>query len=521
MHTVSICEQGEKYVPYWRTCVGAGRANEALRAAFQRHLALVQKEIGFGYLRFHALFHDDMFVARKDEQEKMIYNFQYIDDVFDLMLEKNIRPFVELSFFPDCMKGGDSTLCWWKGHSTPPDDFTPFCELVEKFVRHVISRYGAEEVHAWYFEVWNEPNLYGFWDGTKSQYFELYKLVTKTIKAVDPALRVGGPATSNFVPDSRFDGEKEDEEAALTHKVDDLNSLQWHGVWINEFLTFCEQNHLPVDFVSTHPYPTDFALDGHGKVTERSRNVDALYKDMTWLKAAVKNSAYPNAEIHLTEWSSSPAPRDYTHDYLQEAAFIVKTNLDCIGLADSLSYWVFTDVFEEQGAGDSIFHGGFGMVNYQGIVKPAFHAYRMLASLYDECVYRDDHAFVTKKDGDVCGLLYNYPIRESIALSRYPDTGKAEKDLNCGESHSVSLCLKGLEPGQTVHVEQLDKDYGWAYRKWQQMGSPEPPDRQQTEELRRFAMETKKWDMQADEAGEMHLDVMLEPWNLMRFYTGK
>lgn len=520
MHTVSICRQGEKYVPYWRTCVGAGRANEALRAAFQRHLALVQSKIGFRYLRFHALLHDDMFVLRRDETGKMIYNFQYIDDVFDMMLEKNIRPFVELSFFPDCLRGGDSTQCWWKGHVTPPDDFAPFCELLERLVKHLLARYGADEVRTWYFEVWNEPNLYGFWDGTRTQYFELYKMVAETIKQVDGALRVGGPATSNFVPDSRFDGEKEDEEAALTHKVEDLDSLQWHGVWIEEFLTFCQENKLPVDFVSTHPYPTDFALDGHGRVTERSRNVNALYKDMTWLKETVKSSAYPQAEIHLTEWSSSPSPRDYTHDYLQEAAFIIKTNLDCIGLADSLSYWVFTDVFEEQGAGDSIFHGGFGMVNYQGIVKPAFHAYRMLASLGDECIYRDEHAFVTKKDKDICGILYHYPIRESIALSRYPDASKAEKDLSQGEIYDAALHFTGFMPGQIIHLEQLDRKHGWGYRHWQEMGCPEPPDRAQTEQLCKLALATKTWDVQADDKGELCLNIALEPWNVVRFYTG-
>jgi len=85
------CKQpGEKFVPYWRTCVGAGRANEGLRAVFQRHLALVQENIGFRYVRMHALFHDDMFVMRKDEQGGYIFNFQYIDDLFDMLLEAQV-----------------------------------------------------------------------------------------------------------------------------------------------------------------------------------------------------------------------------------------------------------------------------------------------------------------------------------------------------------------------------------------------------------------------------------------------
>lgn len=138
------------------------------------------------------------------------------------------------------------------------------------------ERYGAEEVHQWFFEVWNEPNLDAFWSGTRSQYFELYRVTSLRIKAIDPALKVGGPATSNYVPDGRFDGETEDVSSQMTFKVEDLDSLQWHGVWIEAFLQYCAEHKLPVDFVSCHPYPTDFALDGHGESSGRTRNRDSL-----------------------------------------------------------------------------------------------------------------------------------------------------------------------------------------------------------------------------------------------------
>ena len=521
MITIPSNTPGTKYVPYWRTCVGAGRANEGLRAAFQRQLQLIQDHIGFGYLRFHGLFHDDMFVMRQEGNGEYRFNFQYIDELFDSMLEKNIRPFVELGFFPDCIRGGDATQFWWKAHVTPPENYDAWCLLVERFVRHLLSRYGVEEVHKWYFEVWNEPNLSGFWDGTKSQYFELYKVTARTIKSIDPALRVGGPATSNFVPDDRFDGEKEDESNPLTHVVEDLDSLSWHGVWIEDFLRYCAANSLPVDFVSTHPYPTDFALDTNGIVSGRSRGVDALLADLTWLRNVVSASAYPHAEIHLTEWSSSPTSRDCTHDYLQEAAFIVKTNLDAIGLADSLSYWTFTDVFEEVGAGDSIFHGGFGLINYQGIVKPGFHAYRMLSELGDEYLYRDMNSFVTRGDGGLSGIFHHYPIKETVCISRYPDRSGAEADLAKGEPLSLALSLSGLEPGRIFTFEKLSRTSGWALPRWFEMGCPEPPTREQTEELRLLSMKTESFTLTSDEDGVLHIDLTLDPWEVVSFREGE
>lgn len=515
---IDFCSEGQRYKPYWKTCVGAGRANEGLRAAFQRQLRQVQEQIGFRYLRFHGLLHDDMFVVRENESGEKIYYFQYIDELFDSMLEMQIRPFVELSFFPSCLKGGDATQFWWKANITPPETWDGWCALIDRLIRHWLQRYGEAEVRTWYFEVWNEPNLNSFWDGTRSQYFSLYAATAQTIKSIDPHLRVGGPATSNFVPDDRFDSEAEDFTHHLTHKVDDLDSLNWHGVWIEVFLDYCAKHRLPLDFVSTHPYPTDFAFDQTGRMKGRTRNVDSTRQDMLWLKQTVQRSAYPNAEIHLTEWSSSPSARDCTHDYLQEAAYLVKCNLDGIGLADSLSFWAFTDVFEETGAGDSIFHGGFGLINYQGIVKPSFHAYRMLSRLGDTLLYRDEHAFFTKKEGKLAALLYHYPLSSTVSMSPYPDRSRAQKELEAGEAVTVSCTLTGLTPGVEILIETLDREHGWALPLWLDMGAPEPPTREETARLIEHANATDRRTVTADAQGTLTLQLSVCPWNVIGIY---
>ena len=515
---INFCSEGQRYKPYWKTCVGAGRANEGLRAAFQRQLRQVQEQIGFRYLRFHGLLHDDMFVVRENESGEKNYNFQYIDELFDSMLEMQIRPFVELSFFPSCLKGGDATQFWWKANITPPETWDGWCALIDRLIRHWLQRYGEAEVRTWYFEVWNEPNLNSFWDGTRSQYFSLYAATAQTIKSIDPHLRVGGPATSNFVPDDRFDGETEDFTHHLTHKVDDLDSLNWHGVWIEAFLDYCAKHRLPLDFVSTHPYPTDFAFDQTGRMKGRTRNVDSTRQDMMWLKQTVQRSAYPNAEIHLTEWSSSPSARDCTHDYLQEAAYLVKCNLDGIGLADSLSFWAFTDVFEETGAGDSIFHGGFALINYQGIVKPSFHAYRMLSRLGDTLLYRDEHAFFTKKEGKLAALLYHYPLSSTVSMSTYPDRSRAQKELETGEAVTVSCTLTGLTPGAEILIETLDREHGWALPLWLDMGAPEPPTREETARLIEHANATDRRTVTADAQGTLTLQLSVCPWNVIGIY---
>ncbi len=510
---ISAKAAGRKLTPFWRRCVGAGRANEGLRASWLEQLRLCREACGFEYVRFHGLFHDDVFVY-KEIGGKPVYNWQYIDDLYDRMLAMGVRPFVELGFCPADLASDDNSTFWWKAHTSPPKDYGRWAELVEAFARHGVERYGLEEVHRWYFEVWNEPNLHGFWSGTKSQYFELYKVSARAIKAIDSRLRVGGPATSNFVPDDRFAGEREDKSKQLTNRVADLDALSWRGVWIEDFLDYCRRERLPVDFVSTHPYPTDFALNpetGHNQ--GRVRGVNATRQDMAWLKETVARSAYPQAEIHLTEWNSSPSSRDAMHDALPEAAYVLKVNTESMGLADSLSFWTFTDVFEEAGAGNTVFHGGFGLVNYQGIVKPAFHAYRMLHELGDEIIHQEEGLIVTRAaaDGRITTLFYHYPAELQSAPPFGPRSA-VERTLQTGAPRPYALQLRDLPAEAAFVVETLDQDNGCALAAWESMGRPEPPTREQTAELKRQALATRREAIRADEHGRLKFHGTLAPW---------
>ncbi len=510
--SVTATEGVESFDPYWSRCVGAGRANEALRAGWLEHMEMSQKNCGFQYVRFHGLFHDDMFPF-VEWRGKYSYNWQYIDEVFDRLLDLNVRPFVELAFFPKHIAAEDSkTIFWWKGNVTPAEDtFDKWYDLVKAFTQHCVDRYGIEEVRTWYFEVWNEPNLHvAFWDGTRSQYFELYKRSAQAVKEVDEQLKIGGPSTSNFVADGRNDGEVTEPKPIPTG---DLNELEWTGVWIREFLEYCKNEKLPVDFISTHPYPTDFPLDpAIGKNRDISRGVDSAFKDLTWLNEALKNSAYPDAEIHLTEWNTSPNSRDAMHDKLPAAAYIVKANLDCIGLTNSLAFWTFTDVFEEKGGGHSIFHGGFGMINYQGIVKPSYHAYRMLNQLGTEKLYSNDRVFVTRREdtNKVVALGYNYPDEYATSVPR----GSLDPKIKCS-SKPMTLELTDLAPGAMFKMEILDETSGNVLEYWKSMGSPEPPTREQVKLLKDYAENLRTVTFRADKEGKLTINHELTPWSLV------
>ncbi|MCB4807930.1 hypothetical protein LG651_06670 [Tamlana sp. 62-3] len=509
---------GKKFEHFWSKSVGAGRANEGLRAGWLEQLQKVQENCGFEFVRFHGIFHDDMFpVFEKDG--KYTYNWQYIDDLFDRMLDLNVRPFVELAFFPTPLAAENSkTQFWWKANITPDESkYNEWHNLVKAFTQHCVDRYGIDEVLTWYFEVWNEPNLhYGFFDGTKSQYFELYKQSVLAVRSVDDRLKVGGPSSSNFVADGRYNGEIESRDGDLiTFTADNINDLEWKGSWIVDFLEYCEKEKLPVDFVSTHPYPTDYPFNPTtGKGKDFSRYVNSTKDDIEWLNKTIKNSAFPNAEIHLTEWNTSPNSRDAMHDFLPPAAYITKVNLDCIGLTNSLAFWTFTDIFEEKGGGESIFHGGFGMINYQGLVKPSYHAYRMLHQLGDEKLFKNDYLFVSKKseNGKIVALAYNYPEDHYNAV---PSSIKKIDKYENGKTRPLNFTVHNLKPGTQFKLEILDKNHGNIYNFWEDMGKPEPPTREQIKVMKQYAENLKTELVTAGKNGVLKINRELAPWSLV------
>jgi xylan 1,4-beta-xylosidase len=509
----------------WSVCIGAGRANEALRADWQSHFREAVSTLGARYVRFHGLFHDDMFVYRTSNGggfgppsplPKPVYTFAYVDKVFDAILDTGARPFVELGFMPRELATQTETLFWWKAHCSPPTDMDAWIDLVTATVEHWIERYGIDEVRTWPFEVWNEPNLVPhFWTGTRTEYFELYEATARAIKAIDRDLKVGGPSSSVFVPDARYDGEYHDKSVeAATAEASDPDALPWKPVWIEELIAYCAERDLPIDFLSTHLYPTDYAFDTQGVGRAISRDRDATRNDLAMMRDLIATSPYPHAELHVTEWSTSPSSRDFMHDTVFAATYIARAFLQSHALADSIAYWTFTDVFEEGGGGIGPFHGGFGFVNEQGIHKPTFHTMAMLNRLGDRIVLQTEHGILTQTtDEAIAAVFFNYPesmgSRSVGAATRYAHTQQLADE---GPERRISHSVDGLAPGDVYTVEVLDQEHGNVAEAWHRMGQPLNLSRQDVADLKRIADDLHRSTLTVDADGVLEIDLTLQPW---------
>jgi xylan 1,4-beta-xylosidase len=433
------CDLSQKGVglPHcWEHTVGSCHAPLALRSDWQQQLRRSHAELGFRHVRFHGLLSDDAGMVVR-EQERLLYSFFNVDQIFDFLLSIGMRPFIELSFMPTALASGRKTVFHYRGNITPPRDFKQWSSLVRRLAQHCVDRYGSLEVSQWFFEVWNEPNWKPFWTGTQKDYFRLYQNTARALKEVDPALRVGGPATAQ-------------------------------NAWINEFLDFCETHRVPVDFVSTHHYPTDIPeYMNDDTETQLAHSRRSIMRE--WAQDARRHSR--GRPLYYTEWNTSSNPRDPRHDEPYAAAFLIKTALEASGVADGYSFWTFSDIFEENYFPSVPFHGGFGLLNLHGIAKPTYRAFELLHHVGNERLLVDGlhdtvDASVVRNEQKITLLLTNH------ALPRYPI-----------QSKKVQVRLTNAEKPREVSLQRIDETHANAKRMWRELEEPEYLDSAAVEQL--------------------------------------
>lgn len=443
----------------YNECVGAGRANEGLRADWQQQLSYVKKECGFRYIRFHGLLTDDMGVYKEDKNGNPEYNYMYIDALFDFLQSIGIKPFVELGFMPNALASGHQTIFWWRGNVTPPRDYEKWKALITNLVQHFTERYGVDEVKTWYFEVWNEPNLSpGFWTGTQDDYFKLYKYSAHAVKSANPEYRVGGPATAG-------------------------------AAWEPELIDFCTKNNVPIDFISTHSYGVNQGfLDEYGNSgTILSKDDFAVSGDVIQSRKEISESSKPNLELHYTEWSASYTPADPIHDSYHESAYVLQKLKQVGDAAQSMSYWVFTDIFEESAPRFTPFHGGFGMLNTQGINKPVFYAYQFLNQMgKTELANSDQKSWACKdEDGNIQLLAWDYTYTRPVDSVNNQDY--FIRDLPSKDKGKLKISVSGVPAGNySLEVYKVGYRCNDAYTTYFDLGRPSQLTKQQVEQIKKL-----------------------------------
>jgi xylan 1,4-beta-xylosidase len=436
---IDATAQTSPFPHFWEEMFGSGRAILSLRESYRNDLRAVKQVTDFRYVRFHAILHDEVGVYNEDEHCNPVYNFAYVDQIYDGLLKNGVRPVVEISFMPKKLAFNPDALhpFWYKQNVSPPKSWEAWDGLMTHFAQHLVDRYGIDEVSQWYFEVWNEPNI-DFWNGIPRQksYFELYEHTAHDLKSVSPRLRVGGPATAA-------------------------------AAWVDDFLKFAADNHVPVDFVSSHGYADDTVENLFGTKEDIPMD-DRVCRAIGKVRKQIQASATPDLPLFWTEWNVQG--NDQSRDTSFVGTGLANTIRECDGLVNMMSFWTFSDVFEEGGPIPQPFEGQFGLRAKGGINKPSYYDFALLHQLGDERIANSSpNVLVTKrKDGALVVAVWNLV-----------DPGTA------GTTKAIQLVFRGVPANAKVSIGRVDDEHGNTLAAYKAMGSPLDPTEAQVNELNR------------------------------------
>lgn len=482
-----------------RSFIGVSRAHELLEERIREDLRRLQQNAPFRYIKMHSILDDDMMVYSEGPKGEAEYNFNLIDDVFDFLLSVRLRPLVQFSFMPSLLAADKSkTTFYCKTVTSEPKILHKWSQLVKKLTEHLIDRYGKEEVSEWLFCVWNEPSssnkMFGFKD--KDTFIKLYENSYRAVKSVCTDLQFGGPASFSAI------GKSED--------------------WLFDFLRASARIGARPDFINIHYYDIDLTYaiqhpNDNDDWTDifLSADPDSFTKFVNNLKDRLKQEGFDDLPVYLTEWNSTVSHRDLLNDTCFKSAYIAKNVLENYDALSGYGYWLLSDRHSELRMSEKLFHGGMGLFTANGIAKPSYFVYMMLAKMGKRFLSKGDGYFVTANDDEIILTLYNYHhfseayAKEVGIFTSYTDRYSIFPD-KAGKLFKFDFPeLSGNFIVKSVYVNQK---HGSAYDEFVRMGAVEPLYPEETKWLNDVSKPRLKKEIVS--ASPLSLSISLAPFEV-------
>ena len=426
----------------------------------------------------------------EDEQGNPVYDWTIVDKIFDTFIENGGKPLVEIGFMPKALSSNPEPYRHnWApeasdrqnlvtGWAYPPNDYEKWAELIYQWVHHNVERYGKAEVESWWWEPWNEPDIF-YWPGTKEEYFKLYDYSVDAVKRALPTARVGGPTTTN--PGLGTDDS---------------------GEFLRDFLEHCRsgtnyatgEKGSPLDYVTFHAKGRpDVVGDGDHVQMDMGRQLEAIAAGFEIVRSFQE---YKELPIILGETDPEGCaacavdfhPENAYRNGTMYSSYTASSFAKMYELADQLEAdlegavsWSFE--FEDQP-----WFAGFRSLATNGVDKPVLNVFRMLGMMRGDRVAVSREGGLTARDvisqgvrgeqADINGLATKADHSAYVMVWNYHDD-----DLPAPVAE-VSINVKGI-PAEEVLLQhyRIDENHSNSYTVWRKMGAPQQMTRDQYQQL--------------------------------------
>jgi xylan 1,4-beta-xylosidase len=500
--TIDYAKKGTTLTHNYRKLCCVGSAKHFLYAEIQEMIRAVQKDIHYDYVKFHGLLSDEMMVYKEKDDGTPVYSFTLIDKVIDFLLSVDLKPLVQLSFMPrDLASDPDKLIDMWHYNTSPPKDLKKWTDLVEAVVRHLISRYGIDEVRSWLFCVWNEPDgsIDSFGWENPEEFYHFYKETYFTVKRIDANLAFGTPSLL-LLPNSEHN-------------------------WTLDFFNYSIENNCFADFLNIHYYDNSFvdeqnefdsfSISNIGKPCPLNVDPFAFTKFINQVEMYRKELKISTQPIYLTEWNLTISQRDLINDTCFKSCYLTKNLLENYDRLDSFGYWCITDFMEELQLPNALYHGGLGMFTYNGIPKAHYNTFKFLSNLGNELIANGNGYFITKEEKKIVILLYNYEhyskLFASGILFDMSDENRYAPFTKMNQA-KFQINFKNL-PSNSCLIKQMiaNQQQGSSYDAWAKMGSRTFSSKKELELLKELSQPGVTMHQEIIINGELNFTAYMEP----------
>jgi xylan 1,4-beta-xylosidase len=420
----------------------------------------------------------------EDEHGNPVYNFDLIDRMMDIYLVNNCKPFFEIGFMPRDLADpreaenkknykahGQLSEYQRIGWAMPPKDYQKWYDLIYALVAHLTERYGVREVEQWYFEMWNEPDIF-YWRGTPEEFNKLYDYTQAAVHAACPTARFGGPATTGTT----------DPNGNATRFLDGFLRHVTQGV---NYVT--GEKGTRIDYITFHTKGGGYTFDTVMK--KQIPSVQVLVENVRTQCAVIEKYGLSHLEVVLSEadpdgWAAGGMYDNFNLNFRNTeyyASYVASSYKNLYDLAEELQMdirplaWAF--MFE----GERCFEGTRAFTT-QGIDKAVFNLFKLYAKLGAQRLALD-----SSRDLDVCKFKDINGTEEGPEIDGWATQTGADSvevlvychhdDWDVKNTYDVAFEISNLPfegPAQVRHY-RIDSAHSNAYGEWVRQGRPHWP----------------------------------------------
>ncbi len=425
------------YHKNWCQIMNIGSMEVILNSTVQEQVLMLKQETGFGYARIWNVFTADMY-------DKGQYNFSRIERALDFLVKNKIKPYIELSFKPIHVTYSINAPMAEKANEIIFQDNASYQLVMQEFARHLLNRYGPDELQNWYFELWKDERLN--MQDEDGWYFECFEIGYRALKGVENGIKVGGAGFAMGYDRYRY----------------------------RELLKNWKSRSIQPDFISAYAYSYELIRQNNMYYDKRSLDQSFLKNQVDIFKKVLEDEGYGEKELHISEWNYTISNRNCISDSPAQAAFVLKTCIESIGNVSMMGYWHASDICTEYYDSEGILYGDSGLMTQDSIKKPSYYAFHFLNFTQSKLLGKTENALLTTNGKGnytiVCHnskpLTYRYNLIEEQEIT-IEDMGKLYEDHKDIE---LQFSIKNVENGNyLVRLFYINEENGSVQDTWKDM----------------------------------------------------